>query len=394
MKYNFDEIASRRDTYSLKWDVKENELPMWVADMDFICPNFIKEAIEKRMNIRAYGYSNIPDSFFDSIISWWKSNHDIEFKKEDMIYSSGIVAAISSMVRKLTCVGENVLLQSPTYNIFYNSIYNNGRNIISNDLVYENGKYHIDFIDLEEKLSNPQTTLMILCNPHNPIGKIWSKEELRKIGELCNKYNVTVISDEIHCDIVDPDKNYVPFASVNEVNKEISITCIASSKTFNLAGLQSACLVVSNKILHHKVWRGLNTDEVAEPNFFSMEANIAAFTKGYEYVKELREYIYQNKMLVRDFIQRELPLLHLVPSEATYLLWIDVSKYHTDSVTLVKYIKEKTGLILSDGLEYGENGRYFVRMNVGTSKSVVLDGLNRLKIALNAIGEKENYEEN
>lgn len=385
MKYNFDEIANRRNTYSMKWDIKDNELPMWVADMDFICPSFIKEALEKRVNIGAYGYTTIPDEFFTSIISWWKNNHDIEFKKEDMIYSSGVVAAISSMVRKLTCVGENVLLQSPTYNIFYNSIFNNGRNIVSNDLVYENGEYHIDFIDLEEKLKNPQTTLMILCNPHNPIGKIWSKEELERIGELCKKYHVTVISDEIHCDIVDPHKKYVPFASVNEVNKDISITCVACSKTFNLAGLQSACVIVSNKVLHHKVWRGLNTDEVAEPNFFSMEANIAAFTKGYEYVSELQEYIYENKKIVKEYLEKELPLLYLVPSEATYLLWIDVSAYNIDSVTLVNLIKERTGLILSDGLEYGENGKYFVRMNVGTSRNVVKDGLNRLKEAMKSI---------
>lgn len=382
MKYNFDLVADRRNTYSLKWDVKENELPMWVADMDFKAPSFIVEALNKRLAIGAYGYSDIPEEFYTSIISWWKDNHHVTFNRKDMIYSSGIVAAISSIVRKLTSVGENVLLQSPTYNIFYNSIINNGRNVVSNDLVYENGEYHIDFEDLEEKLSNPQTTLMILCNPHNPIGKIWSKEELIRIGELCSRYHVIVISDEIHCDIVNPGLEYVPFASVNDINKNISITCIAASKTFNLAGLQSACVIVSNEFLHHKVWRGLNTDEVAEPNFFSMEANIAAFSKGKQYVQELNQYIYENKILVQEYLKKELPLLYLVPSQATYLLWIDISKYSNDSKELCSFIRNETGLYLSSGDIYGKNGNSFIRMNIATSKERVRDGLNRLKNAL------------
>jgi cystathionine beta-lyase len=382
MKYNFDKLPNRRHTYSLKWDVEDNVLPMWVADMDFEVAPCIKKAIQRRVDIGAYGYSNIPDEFFLAIQNWWKRRYNYVFDTKDMIYSSGIVAAISSMVRKLTTVGENVLIQSPTYNIFYNSIYNNGRNIVSNDLVYENGNYHIDFDDLENKMKDPQTTLMILCNPHNPIGKIWTKEELAKIGFLAKKYGVIVISDEIHCDLTTPGKRYIPFASVNEVNKDVCVTCVAPSKTFNLAGLQSACIIASNPLIHHHVWRGLNTDEVAEPNFFSMEADIAAYNEGEDWADELIEYIHQNKLLVKEYLEKNLPRLHLVLGEATYLVWIDVSSYTNDSVSLVSYIKNETGLFLNEGLEYGKNGNNFVRMNLGTSKANVLDGLNRLKEAL------------
>ncbi|MCH5180317.1 MAG: pyridoxal phosphate-dependent aminotransferase [Erysipelotrichales bacterium] len=377
--YNFDELANRKNTYSLKWDVKENELPMWVADMDFKVAPFIKSAIKRRMDIEAYGYSLIPEDFFASIIGWYKRRHNIEFKREWMIYSSGVVAAISSMVRRLTNVGDNVIVQAPTYNIFYNSIINNKRAVLSNDLKYENGVFAVDFIDLEKKMSDKKTTLMILCNPHNPIGKIWSKDELEKIGKLAKKYNVTVISDEIHCDLTDPGYEYVPFASVNDINKEISITCIAASKTFNIAGLQSACLIIPNESLRKNVDRGLNNDEVAEPNFFSMEANIAAFTNGDIWVDELKEYIHANKQYFYKFVKENLPNLHAIEDHATYLVFVDISYYSNDSIEFCKSLREKTGLYVSDGEEYGKNSKSFFRINLATSRINVEDGCQRLK---------------
>lgn len=378
MKKQFDQETNRFHTNSLKWDVRDYELPMWVADMDFETAPTVKKAIEERAAHGIYGYSIIPDAFFESIQSWWERRHHVKFDKEWMIYSSGVVAAISSIVRKITTVGENVLIQSPVYNIFYNSILNNGRNIVSNDLIYENGMYHIDFADLETKLSDPQTSLMILCNPHNPIGKRWSREELAKIGELCHRYHVKVISDEIHCDIMDPQKSYVPFASVNEICRDISITCISCSKVFNLAGLQSACIVVANPFLRHQVWRGLNTDEVAEPNCFSMQANIVAFQTGESWVNELNQYLYENKQMVSQYILEKLPHLHLVPSEATYLLWMDISYYSDDSDGFCHQLREETGLYLCPGSEYGKNGSHFIRMNIATTRKRVEDALARL----------------
>ena len=378
MKYNFDEIAKRENTYSLKYDETKVESPMWVADMDFKTYPGVIKAIEERTKIGAYGYSLIPDEYFDTIISWWQRRYNVTFNKEWMIFSSGVVCSLSSIVRKLTSVGENVLIQSPCYNIFYNSIINNGRNIVSNDLVYENGEYHIDFIDLDRKLSNPQTSMMILCNPHNPIGKIWTKEELEQIGFLAKKHNVIVVSDEIHCDFVSPSLHYVPFYSVNETNRDISITLVSPGKTFNLAGLHTSCAIVKNPYLRHKVWRGLNTDEVAEPNFFAIASSIAAYKDGDEWVDELNEYIYENKKIFTEMLNKEVPFIHVVPSNATYLLWVDISSLHLDSVSFTKYLLETVSLRVSDGLEYGHNGDNFIRVNLATNKENVIIGANKL----------------
>ncbi len=216
MKYDFDIEADRRGSNSLKWDVAENELPMWVADMDFRTAPQITAALEKRAAHGVFGYSIVPDEWYKAYADWWKNRHGLDIEKQRLIFCTGVVPAISSLVRKLTTPAEKVLIQTPVYNIFYNSILNNGRNVLESPLVYENGGYSIDWDDLEDKLADPQTTLMILCNPHNPVGKIWEAETLAKIGRLCRENYVTVISDEIHCDLTDPNRNYVPFATVSE----------------------------------------------------------------------------------------------------------------------------------------------------------------------------------
>ncbi len=388
MKYNFDEIAKRENTYSLKYDDIKVESPMWVADMDFKTYPGVTKAIEERVKIGAYGYSLIPDEFFDTIISWWERRHNYTFLKEWMIFSNGVVCSLSSIVRKLTSVGENVLIQSPCYNIFYNSIINNGRNIVSNDLVYENGEYHIDFDDLDKKLANPQTSMMILCNPHNPVGKIWSKEELEKIGFLAKKHNVIVVSDEIHCDFVSPSMHYTPFYAVNETNRENSITLVSPGKTFNMAGLHTSCAIIKNPYLRHKVWRGLNTDEVAEPNFFAIAASIGAYKDGDEWVDQLNEYIYNNKKVFIDLLKDNVPFIHVVPSNATYLLWVDISSLNISSVDFSKYLLENYSLRVSDGLEYGKNGDNFIRINMATSKENVIKGANKLITSIKDLNKK------
>ena len=377
--YDFDKLTNRFGTLSYKWDVKSDELPMWVADMDFEVAPPIKKAIVDRANHGIFGYSATPDEFFEAVSGYWERRHGYRIPTEQMVYSNGVVAAISSIVRKLTTPAENVLIQAPVYNIFYNSILNNGRNVLSSDLVYDGSEYSIDFDDLEKKLAMPQTTLMILCNPHNPVGRIWSVDELAKIGALCRRYGVTVLSDEIHCDLTVPGEGYVPFASVNDECREISVTAIAASKTFNIAGLQSACVFAADPVLRHKVWRGLNTDEVGEPNAFSMSANIAAYNECDEWVDELLEYVFENKRIACDFINSKIDGMKASFSKATYLLWIDISGVADDSVDFCEKLRESTGLYLSDGAEYGESGRKFVRMNMGTQRSRVLDGLERLK---------------
>ena len=379
MSFDFDRLTDRSGTFSYKWDVLDGELPMWVADMDFEVAEPIKKAIADRADHGIFGYSATPCEFFEAISNYWERRHGYRIPTEHMVYSNGVVAAISSMVRKLTTPAENVLIQAPVYNIFYNSILNNGRNVLSSDLVCDGGKYSIDFADLEEKLSRPQTTLMILCNPHNPVGRIWSREELLRIGELCAKHGVTVISDEIHCDITDPDNGYVPFAAVSDLCRDISVSCIAASKTFNIAGLQSACVFAANPQLRHKVWRGINTDEVGEPNAFSMQANIAAYTSCDAWVDEMRAYVFENKRIATDFINEKIEGLSAEYSPATYLLWIDISGVSEDSVDFCEKLRDYTGLYLSDGFEYGECGKAFVRMNLATQRERVLDGLERLK---------------
>ncbi len=380
--YDFDTVVDRRNTGSLKWDVAENELPMWVADMDFKTAPQIIDAISERVSHGVFGYSIIPDEWNDAYISWWDRRHGLKIERDSLIFCTGVVPAISSTVRKLTTPGENVLIMTPVYNIFFNSIFNNGVNVQESPLGYENGRYFVDYDRLEHDLSNPQTSLMIFCNPHNPCGIIWTKDELAKIGALCRKYNVTVISDEIHCDITAPGKSYVPFAAASKDCADISITCIAPTKCFNMAGLQTAAVMVPNKFLRHKVWRALNTDEVAEPNAFAITAAVAAFTKGEPWLEELRKYLWENRKKVCSFVAENLPQIHVVDADATYLMWFDCSALTDDSVAFTQMIREKTGLYLSEGAEFGGNGRYFVRLNIACPRAVLMEGLERLKRAL------------
>jgi len=379
MVYNFDVLTERRGTGSMKWDVPEGELPMWVADMDFETAPDIRSALMKRAAHGIFGYTTVPDAWREAIAGWWQRRHDFVMEKDWLVFTTGVVPAISSSVRRLTAVGENVLVLTPVYNIFFNSIRNNGRNIIENRLIYDGVNYRIDWEDLEKKLSDPQTTLMILSNPHNPTGMIWTREELGRIGALCAAQHVTVISDEIHCDLTLPGYSYIPFASISEECAQNSITCIAPTKTFNLAGLQTAAVMVPNEELRHRIERALNTDEVAEPNAFAIDAAIAAFTKGEEWLEALREYLAENRETARRFLKDEIPDVSLVPAHATYLLWLDCRKIIGDVSELCRCLRTQTGLYLSAGVVYGGNGSAFLRMNTACPRARLLDGLERLK---------------
>ena len=382
-KYDFDTITERRSTYASKWEIGENELPMWIADMDFKVAPEIIERLQERLDNGIFGYTEVPDAWYEAYQYWWRERHGMEIAKESLIFCTGVVPAISSAVRKLTTPAENVLIQTPVYNIFFNSIVNSGRRVLQSPLIRdeETGEYGNNWGDLEEKLADPQTSLMILCNPHNPVGKIWDKETLARVGELCRKHGVTVISDEIHCDITDPGKKYVPFASASETCAQISVTCIAPTKCFNMAGLQTAAVMVPEPFLRHKMWRTLNTDEVAEPNAFAVDAAIAAFTKGADWLDEMRAYTAENKETVRRTIEKELPMLKVTPSEATYLLWIDCSAVlgadMPDASYLAAFLRRETGLILSAGGQYGRGGEAFLRMNCACPESILRDGLGR-----------------
>lgn len=383
MQYDFDTITDRRSTNSMKWNVPEGELPMWVADMDFKTAPEIITAIKERAEHGIYGYTEVSQEWYGAIGSWWKKRHHFQIEKEWLVFCTGVVPAISSIVRKMTTVGENVVVQTPVYNIFFNSILNNGRNVLENKLRLDGGEYSIDFEDLEEKLSDPQTTLMILCNPHNPVGKIWDKETLERIGELCEKHHVLIVSDEIHCDLTKPGSSYIPFASVSEACRRSSITCLAPTKAFNLAGLQTAAVLIPNETIRQKVNRGLNTDEVAEPNAFAVDAAVAAFEQGEQWLDALREYLWENRRFAEEYIRNEIPDIKLLPADATYLLWLDCRRIIESSTEFCDFIRKETGLYLSDGNGY-RNGEGFLRMNIACPKSVVQDGLARLKKSIPA----------
>lgn len=377
MKFDFDAPTARRGTGSLKWDVGENELPMWVADMDFRTAPAVTEAIVRRAKEGVFGYTVVPDEWYAAISRWWEARHGFRIPREWLTFCTGVVPAVSCIVKRVTNVGDRVVLQTPVYDIFFHSVENAGRVVSESPLIYENGVYRADFEDLERKLSDPLATMMILCNPHNPVGKIWTREELATVGALCKKHGVTLLSDEIHCDLTDPGAEYVPFASVSAECREVSVTCLSASKAFNLAGLQSAAVAVPEEHLRAKVVRGLNSDEVAEPNCFAALATVAAFREGGDWLDALRAYLAANKRAAVSAITDLAPGVRVVPQNATYLLWLDCGELTKNTDGLRDFLRKETGLYLSAGSPYRGNGAQFLRMNVACQRDVLAKGLEK-----------------
>lgn len=387
-KYHFDKVVNRRNLNSYKWDVGEDELPMWVADMDFDTAPEIKCAIQTRLNQGALGYNTVPDSFFESYISWWERRHGFTLQKEWLMFCTGAVPAISSIVRKMTKENDKVVLITPVYNIFYNSILNNGREVLESRMLYEDGKYSVDYEDLENKLAQDETTLMIFCNPHNPTGYVWTKAELEKIGQLCLKHDVLILSDEVHCDLTHPGSKYTPFASVSEAISNISMTCMAPSKAFNIAGLQTSVISVPNETLRKQVNRGINTDEVAEPNSFAIQATEAAFNDSEGWLDELNRYLATNRAYLIEQVSETFPNIKIVQAKATYLAWLDCSAISQDTTELCAFIRHETGLILSSGEIFGGNGKSFIRWNYACPLELLIDGVERFKKAVRKYSEQ------
>ncbi len=385
--YNFDKIADRKNVNSLKWQY-EDVIPMWVADMDFDTMPEIKDVLKRRIDLGALGYTNTPSYFFEAFRDFWIRRHHVDFDTNWMIFSTGVVPAISSIVRKLTKVGDRILVMTPTYNIFFNSIINNNREVSQTNLEYDGKEYKINWKDFEGRIKN-NVRMLILCNPQNPVGKIWSKGELERIGRICRENQVIVVSDEIHCDIVSPGKEYTPFASINDMNKEISVTLLSASKCFNLAGLQGACVVIPNEKIRKLVDRGLNTDEVAEGNAFVFDAYTEALNKGDEWLRELNEIIYNNKKYLKNFLYNNIKELSYHFGDATYLAWVDVSNITDDGKLLCDYLKDNAKVYFSYGEEYGKFFKSYIRINLATSLDIVKEGLNRLKLGIDKF--KEEY---
>ena len=354
---------------------------MWVADMDFRVAPQIENAIQKRAMHPVYGYSIVPDSLFESYIGWWKRRYDFNMSRDDMAYSIGVMPSISSMIRCLSDVGDNILIQTPVYHVFFYVIEDNHRNVVENELVYLDGAYHIDFDDLDEKLTDCK--MMILCNPHNPVGKIWSKEDLAKIGDLCRKHDVVLISDEIHCDLTDPGVSYNPFETSSDY--ENVITCLSPSKSFNIAGFQSSIVHTTNCDLLLKIKTQMHVDNSDSCNVFATTAVSAAYDESEEWLEELREVLYENKQIVKDYLVNELPIIKLIECDATYLLWLDCSALCVPSKILSGFLRENQGLFLSAGIDFGKNGDNFLRMNIACPQKLLKEGLGRLKAGVTAL---------
>lgn len=379
MKYNFDKTANRLNTSSIKWDVKDNELPMWVADMDFVAIPEIQEAIINTTKEGAFGYTYPTEEYFKAYQYWWNKRHHLEIPTSWMVFASGVVSALDSIVRSLTKENDGILLLTPVYHAFFNIIKNNRRTVVTSTLL-EKDNYSIDYQDVENKIQTSNVKALIFCNPHNPVGRIWEKEEIKRLIDICNKYGVYFISDEIHCGITDPGYEYNSALSVNDN----VIACISPGKVFNLAGIHSSVTVVKDEKIRKQLQEAFYHDDIGEPNYFAIPATIAAYTKGEAYVDELNAYLYENKRYVSSFIKERLPKIKLVPGHATYLLWLDISALNIRSDIFVAELRKKTGLILSPGTQFGDGGAYYLRMNIATSLANVKDAMNRLEEYINS----------
>ena len=373
--YDFKSIIDRKNTNSAKWDYFNDDLPMWVADMDFKVAPQIHEAILKRANHPVYGYSIVPDSLFQSYIKWWSDNYNLVMNREDMLYATGVVPSIASMIRCFTDIGDNILLQSPVYHAFYFIINDNNRNALESELIFENSEYKIDFDDLDKKLAD--TKLMFLCNPHNPIGKIWSKSDLENIGKLCKKHDVILIADEIHCDLTDPDKVYNPFMLASTYEK--TILCLSPSKSFNIAGFQSSIVYCKNKELLSEIQTQLHIDNSDSANVFAVSVVEAAYNESAEWLLALKNILFENKKTVEDFLLSELSQIKLIKGDATYLLWLDCRELKMSSDDIVEHLRTNQGLFLSSGNDFGRGGDGFLRLNIACPEKLLIKGLNKLK---------------
>lgn len=381
MIYDFDKTISRHNTNSVKWDVHPETLPMWVADMDFETAPAVKAAVKHRAEHGIYGYVHVPDTYYDAVINWFSRRHRWQMRREWIIYTTGVVPAISAIIKAMTAPGDGVLIQTPVYNCFFSSIKNNGCHIVENELIYHDHTYTIDYEGLERKTADPSVKVMILCNPHNPTGRVWTREELQRIGDICLRHHVFIIADEIHCELVMPGYSYTPFATISEAFEQNSATCTSPSKSFNIAGLQIANITISDDTIRRRVDRAININEVCDVNPFGVEALIAAYNEGGEWLDQLNAYIYTNYQYLCDFFSAHLPHFPITKLEGTYLVWIDITSLHKPSKEVTEGLLKRENLWLNEGSMYGTAGDNFVRINIACPRRTLIEGLERLEKA-------------
>lgn len=390
MSFNFDAVVNRKHTNSYKWDSEdENTIPMWVADMDFKTAPEIIEALLKRVEHGIFGYAKVPETYYTKVQDWFSTQHQFYFEKEWILYTTGVVPALSAIIRALTQAGYKVLIQEPVYNCFFSSIKNQGCTVVSNNLLYTNNAYTIDFDDLALKASDPKVKVMLLCNPHNPVGRVWTKDELLQIGNICLEHNVFVIADEIHCDLVYNTQKHIPFASLNNQFLQNSATCIAPSKTFNLAGLQAANIVVENTEIRNRIDKAINIHETCDISPFAVEAVIAAYTYGNSWLTALKQYLWDNYIWVQHFMNTQLPKCAVMELEGTYLVWIDVSYLNMSVDEIASSLQKNEKVHVTSGTTYGKAGEHFIRVNIACPRKTLEEGFERIKIGLKAL-ERNN----
>lgn len=390
MEYDFSRPTERRGTDSYKWDSapEADIIPLWVADMDFETFPGITEALQRRVAHGIFGYTRVPEAYYEAVCNWFGKRHGWHINREDIIYTSGVVPAVSAVIKALTLPGDQVIVQGPVYNCFFSSIRNNGCETVSNSLIYnkEELRYEIDFDDLERKLAHERARLMLICNPHNPGGRVWTRDELTRVAELCHKYGVRVVSDEIHCELTLYDNEYVPFGSLPDELSHGSITCCSPSKAFNTAGLQIANIVCRDAEVRNRIDRAININEVCDVNPFGVIALQAAYSdEGYEWLTQLRAYISSNYDLLRERFARELPKCKVMRMEGTYLAWIDCSELHISSDEIEEMLMHENKVWVNAGSMYGTEGAAFIRINMACTSELLNKGITRI---VNGLGNK------
>ena len=366
MTYSFDEIINRRGTGCYKWDISEAQgaTPMWVADMDFRVAQPIIDALHRRVEHGIFGYTLVGDRYYEAVINWFGRRHGWTIQREWIQYTTGVVPAISAVVKALTEPGDKVLLQTPVYNCFFSSIRNNGCEMAETRLVADGDSWRVDFDDMERKAADPRVKLFILCNPHNPCGRVWTPEELERMNDICLRHGVKVVADEIHCELVMPGYHYTPFASVSEACQHNSITCNSPSKSFNTAGLQIANIICDDPATRRRIDRAININEVCDVNPFGVEALIAAYNECEDWIEQLNEYLQGNYLALKAMLAERHPEWKVTRLEGTYLVWVDIRATGKTSAEVTDWLLKEKHILVNSGTMYGEAGEGFIRINI------------------------------
>jgi cystathionine beta-lyase len=391
-KYNFDEIIERRHTDSIKWSKKrlkedfgaEDSVPMWIADMDFKAAPPIIDAIIERAKHGVYGYGHKTDEFLDAAVNWQQKRNGWAIQQDWILFTPGIIPALNFILQNFCNPGDKVIIQSPVYYPFANIINNNGMHIANNPLILKNGRYEMDFQQLEEMARDGRAKVMILCNPHNPVGRVWTLEELKRAGEICIKHDVLVVTDEIHSDLVYPPHKHIPFGKISQEFNMNSIVCTSPSKTFNLAGLQLSNIIVPNEKLRRELNHKISTIDI-DPNSFATVAQIAAYNQGEEWLEKLLVYLARNLDFIEEFLKEQMPRVRMIRPEATYLAWLDFSDYGLADKALSELMQKKAKVAMDDGFIFGAGGEQFQRINFACPKSMLKKALENIRDSLDSL---------